>query len=156
MSAADQPPSSQATGRRRRAWAGWLLAIVLGGLFIWHDFGAPVSLWGLLSVLGAGVGLHLVLSLGRGEGGGKWFPGWAGPVVGAYFGLVTAVAVCWRNAQPLTAGWVVVCVGGGLVVGGILWLLDLIRPARKTDARDPAPGGAAVEWDQTFGDTQDK
>jgi hypothetical protein len=37
-----------------------------------------------------------------------------------------------------------------------MWLLDLIRPARKTDARGPTPGGAAVEWDQAFRDIQDK
>jgi hypothetical protein len=129
---------------------------VLGGLFIWHDFGAPVSLWGMLAVLAAGVSLHLVLSLGRGEGAEKWFPGWAGPVLGVYLGVLIAFAISWRTGQPLTAGWLVGCAAGGLVIGGIMWLLDLIRPARKIDARDPDPGGAAVGWDQTFGDIQDK
>jgi hypothetical protein len=120
---------------------------VLGGLFIWHDFGAPVSFEGMLAVLAAGVSLHLVLSLGTGEGGGKWFPGWAGPVVGAYFGLLIAFAVSWRNGLPLTVGLVLVCTICGVVVGGIMWLLDLLRPARKTDARDSGPKDAAVEWD---------
>jgi hypothetical protein len=129
---------------------------VLGGLFIWHDFGAPVSLWGMLAVLAAGVSLHLVLSLGRGEGRDKWFPGWAGPVLGVYFGLLIAFSISWRTGQPLSAGLVVGCAAGGLVIGGIMWLLDLIRAAGKTDARDPAPGGAAVEWDPTFRDIQDK
>jgi hypothetical protein len=148
--------ATRPTGRRRRAWAGWILAVVLGGLFIWHDFGAPVSLWGLLAVLAAGVSLHLVLSLGRGEGGDKWFPGCAGPVLGTYLGVLIAFAGSWRNGQPLTAGWLVACAAGGSVIGGIMWLLDLIRPARKADARGPAPGGAAVAWDRTFGDVQDK
>ncbi len=156
MSATDQPPASQPTGKRWRKWAGGLLAVVLGGLFMWHDFGAPVSLWGMLAVLGAGVGLHLVLSLGKGEGGGKSFPGWAGPVVGAYLGVVTASAVAWRTGQPLMAGWLVACAAGGSVIGGIMWLLDLIRLARKPDARDPAPGGAAVEWQQPFEDLRGK
>ena len=137
------------TGRRWRAWTGWLLAVALGGLFIWHDFGAPVSLGGMLAVLAAGVSLHLVLSLGRGEGGDKWFPGWAGPVLGAYLGLLTSCAVSWKAGQPLTAGWLVACAVGGLAIGGIMWLLDLIRPASRTDARNPAPRDAAVEWDQT-------
>jgi hypothetical protein len=30
-----------------------------------------------------------------------------------------------------------------------MWLLDLIRPARKTDARDAASRDAVAEWDQT-------
>jgi hypothetical protein len=74
----------------------------------------------------------------------------------AYLGVLIAFAISWKAGQPLTAGLVVGCAGGGLVIGGIMWLLDLIRPARKTDARGPAAGGAAVEWDQTFGDIQDK
>ena len=131
--------ATRPTGRRWRAWAGWLLAVVLGGLFTWHDFGAPVSLWGMLAVLAAGVSLHLVLSLGRGEGGNKWFPGWAGPLVGVYLGVLIASSTSWKTGQPLTAGWLVACAAGGLVIGAIMWLLDLIRPARQTDARDPAP-----------------
>jgi hypothetical protein len=103
----------------------------------------------MLSVLAAAGGLHLVLSLGRGEGSDKWFPGWAGPIVGAYFGLLTAFSASWKTGQPLTAGWAVACAGGGLIIGGIMWLLDLIRPASRTDARNPAPRDAAVEWDQT-------
>jgi hypothetical protein len=141
--------TTRPTGRRWRAWAGWLLAVVLGGLFLWHDFGAPVSLWGMLAVLAAGVSLHLVLSLGRGEGRDKWFPGWAGPVLGVYFGLLIAFSISWKAGQPLTVGLVVGCAVGGLVIGGIMWLLDLIRPARKTDARDAAPRDTAAEWDQT-------
>jgi hypothetical protein len=128
---------------------------VLGGLFIWHDFGAPVSLWGMLTVLAAGVSLHLVLSFGRGEGENKWFPGWAGPLVGVYLGVLIAFSISWKAGQPLTVGWAVACAVGGLVIGGIMWLLDLMRPARKTDARDAAPRDATVEWDQTFGDIQD-
>jgi hypothetical protein len=122
---------------------------VLGGLFTWHDFGAPVSWGGVLAVLVAGVSLHLVLSLGRGEGGDKWFPGWAGPVVGVYLGVLIAFSISWRAGQPLTVGFVVPCAVGGLVIGAFMWLLDLIRPARKTDARDATPSDAAAEWDKT-------
>ncbi len=136
--------------RRWRAWAGWLLAVGLGGLFTWYDFGAPVSLGGLLAVLAAGVSLHLVLSLGRGEGGDKWFPGWAGPLVGGYLGVLMAYAISWRAGQPLTPGWAAACAVGGLVIGGIMWLLDLVRSACKTDARNAASGDAAAEWDQTW------
>jgi hypothetical protein len=103
----------------------------------------------MLAVLVAGVSLHLVMCLGRGEGGHKWFPGWAGPVVGVYLGVLVAFAISWKVGQPLTFGYVVVCAVGGLVLGGIMWLLDLIRPARKTDARDAAPRDAAAEWDRT-------
>ncbi len=148
--------ATRPTGRRWGAWAGRPLAAVVGGLFIWHDFGAPVSWWGMLAVLAAGVSLHLVLSLGRGEGGEKWFPGWAGPVVGAYLGVLIAFAISWKAGQPLTVGLVVGYAVGGLVIGGIMWLLDLIRPARKMGARDPATGGATVEWGQTFGVIQGK
>ena len=141
--------ATRPTGRRWTTWANSLLAVLLGGLFTWHDFGAPVSLWGLLAVLAAGVSLHLVMSLGRGEGGQKSFPGWAGPVVGTYLGGLTAFALSWKTGQPLTAGWLVACASGGLVLGGIMWLLDLIRPARKTDARDLVAGSAAAERGQT-------
>jgi hypothetical protein len=126
-------------GRGWRVWAGWLLAVMLGGLFTWHDFGAPVSLLGMLAVLAAGVSLHLVVSFGKGEGRGKWFPGWAGPLVGVHLGVLIAFAASWRTGQPLTAGWLVACALGGLVIGGIMWLLDLIRAATNTGARDPAP-----------------
>ena len=143
--------ATRPTGKRWRARVGWLVAVVFAGLSMWLDFGAPVSLWGMLCVLAAAGGLHLVLSRGRSIGGGgdKWFPGWAGPVVGAYFGLLIAFSLSWKTGRPLTLGWVVGCVGGGVVVGGIMWLLDLIRPAPRTGARDPAPRDAAVEWDQT-------
>jgi hypothetical protein len=127
------------------------VVVVFAGLSMWLDFGAPVSLWGLLAVLAAAVGLHLVLSCGSSipGGGDKWFPGWAGPAVGAYFGLLTAFSVSGKNGQPLTVGLVVACVAGGLIVGGIMWLLDLIRRAPRADAREPASRDAAVEWDQT-------
>jgi hypothetical protein len=129
---------------KRFTWGG-LLAVVLGGLFTWHDFGAPVSLGGLLAALAAGVSLHLVMSLGRGEGREKWFPGWAGPLLGAYLGLLTAFSASWRAGQPLMVGWLAACAVGGSAIGGIMWLLDLIRRVGKTGAREAAPGDAAVE-----------
>jgi hypothetical protein len=66
-----------------------------------------------------------------------------------YLGVLIAFALSWKTGQPLTAWWLVACAAGGFVIGGIMWLLDLIRPGRQTDALDPAPGGATAERDQT-------
>ena len=47
--------ATRPTGKRWRARVGWLVAVVFAGLSMWLDFGAPVSLWGMLCVLAAAV-----------------------------------------------------------------------------------------------------
>lgn len=61
-------------------------------------------------------------------------PGWIAPLIGAILGALVAMKAAVRNEGGVSIQWVVV--GGviGLLGGGVVWGIDIIRGSKSDDS----------------------